>query len=96
MPTIQCGIQSSGAGIFACLTNRHHRSRAGLPVLVIWKDDRHWEVTDHPKDAVDILPQVANAGELVAHWGLQPDRTDDEKVAAQLFLGQWPEGPQIL
>jgi hypothetical protein len=35
------------------------------------------------------------AGELVAAWANEENWTPKEREAAQMFLSQWPDGPQI-
>ena len=40
-------------------------------------------------------PSGIRAADLVAQWGSDPTRSDAERTAARLFLGQWPEGPSL-
>jgi hypothetical protein len=35
------------------------------------------------------------AAQIVTRWALNPKRTEDEKAAADSYLKQWPEGPQL-
>jgi len=80
----------------AVLTNETCASRYGLPVLVIDAEDVQGDFG--PADLIGDLDRpetLMHAAQVVAAWGLAPERTPDERDAARRFLMQWPDGPQI-
>ncbi|HNY78454.1 MAG: hypothetical protein RBS72_18070 [Sedimentisphaerales bacterium] len=51
-----------------------------------------------PADCIDfsaIGKGMTPAAAIVAAWGNEPGRSDEERDAARRFLSQWPEGPQV-
>ena len=76
----------------ATLTNEHSASSYGIPVLVI--DAGHVSGVFGPADTIG--DTAITAAYIVAGWGRNPARTQDERQAAAAFLRQWPEGPQVL
>ena len=71
------------------LTNEHSESDYGIPVLVRLQDD---STAYGPADMID-HEGTQRAAHLVARYGKQLKGKEREFV--QLFLKQWPEGPQL-
>jgi hypothetical protein len=40
-------------------------------------------------------PSTERAAHVVHAWSADPDRTEEQRDAARLFLQQWSEGPQM-
>jgi hypothetical protein len=80
----------------AVLTNETAASRYGIPVLVIDAEDCQGDFG--PADLIGDLDRpetLMHAAEVVAAWGLSPERRPEERDAARRYLMQWPAGPQI-
>lgn len=78
------------------LTNISLFSRFGAPVLQFIAEDMDGEFG--PRDLIDLSGMgggQVTAAFLVLVWALAPERTNDELAAADMFLRQWPEGPQL-
>lgn len=87
-------ITKDKLGGVAYLTNENAASRYGIPNLEIMADDV--DGVFGPADLIGELHRPISGAAVVAGWGSSPNRTPEEIAAARLFLGQWPEGPQIL
>jgi hypothetical protein len=85
-------ILSDDNGGTARLTTDSPASSYGIPVLVLDADDIRGEF-----GPADTLPtdQPLTGADLVATWGSEPERTEEERTAAGRFLRQWPDGPQL-
>lgn len=85
-------ILSDHDGGTARLVTDSTASSYGIPVLVLDGEDIRGDF-----GPADVLPtdQPLTGADLVARWGSEPERTTSELKAARLFLGQWPDGPQI-
>ena len=86
-------ITTDPKGGKATLTTDSPQSHYGTPVLRIEAEDVEGDFG--PADLIGWPPKMMYAAEVVAGWARQPERTDDERVAAGRFLRQWPEGPQV-
>jgi hypothetical protein len=40
-------------------------------------------------------PSTERAADVVHAWAADPDRTEEQRAAARLFLRQWSDGPQM-
>lgn len=76
----------------ARLTTDTPASSYGIPVLVIDADDIKAELG--PADIVPSSPPIT-AADIVITWDSQPDRNEEERAAADRYLRQWPDGPQL-
>lgn len=81
-------------GRLSRLTNQTSRSQNGLPLLAV--DAMGVTGVFGPGDSLGVPPAgMMRAAEIVADWARQTGRSAPEREAAKLFLGQWPEGPQV-
>lgn len=74
----------------ATLTTASPMSHYGIPVLRIEADDVEGDF-----GPADIIDGDMTAAGVILGWANRPGRTEDELRAARLYLGQWPEGPQL-
>ena len=72
------------------LTDERAECRYGIPVLVNRQDDA---TAYGPADIIQVYHQTQPAAHLVHRYGKRLKGEDREAVA--LFLGQWPDGPQL-
>jgi hypothetical protein len=81
------------------LTTESGAACHGLPVLQIKTRDRARAVTcaypDGEYGPADITAPGVTAAAIVAAWARRPGRTPEELQAAQSYLSQWPDGPQV-
>jgi hypothetical protein len=80
---------------------REVRQECALTVLLIDDLKRHVIPGTEFYDIATMLPviqpeYVRLCANDVFTWSMQPERTAEEITAAQKFLAQWPEGPQII
>ena len=78
------------------LTTDGSTSDYGIPVLRIEAEDICGDF--RPADIISDMDEperCVTAASIVHDWASGPDRTADEMAAARLFLGQWPDGPQV-
>jgi hypothetical protein len=92
------------------LTTEHPASRGGIPVLalegkgnsIVFTPDI--QLSDSKRSPawlgpnLEIVrgePRFDTAGQFVADWGSEIERTDDEVAAARRFCESFPEGPQV-
>lgn len=93
-------IQTDKDGGTAHLTTDSSQSHYGCPVLRIRAEDIDGDfgpadLIDTSGDPDNIHPEsIVTAGQIVAGWASRPERTDEERAAARMFLRQWPDGPQ--
>jgi hypothetical protein len=80
-------------GDYAVLTNETCSARYGMPVLSISAEDVAGDFG--PGDLLHDGHNIVSCGAIVHGWASRPERTDEERDAARLFLRQWPEGPQL-
>lgn len=83
-------ISTDKDGGTAILTTASPMSHYGIPVLRIEADD-----VDGDFGPADIIDGGMTAASVILGWANIPGRTDEELRAARLYLGQWPEGPQL-
>ena len=79
----------------ASLTTDSCLSRYGIPILRVEAEDINGEYGPGDVLNVDDTRGILTAAQIVAGWALNPERTKEEIKAAQAFLRQWPEGPQV-
>ena len=97
MEPIDCLVTAFRYGGTIRLTNQTAASSYGIPVLVI--EDAG--PLNGEFGAADIVggwdgPDTAAVGAvIVMKWAAKPERTEDERGAARMYLQQWPEGPQL-
>jgi hypothetical protein len=84
------------------LSDEHPKSRNGVPVLVDRRGDQPFEDCDvyRASDVFQAYPSYGlqpAAHTVVRLWkSHQPSPySNEERAAAQSFLSQWPEGPQL-
>jgi len=77
----------------AILTVNSPVSHYGIPVLRIEAEDVEGDFG--PSDLIGKDNNLITAAQVVAGWVTSGEHTAEELALAQLFLGQWPEGPQI-
>lgn len=85
-------ILSDQEGGTARLTTDTPASSYGIPVLVIDADDIQAELG--PADIVPSSPPIM-AADIILAWGSRPNRSEEERAAAERYLRQWPDGPQL-
>jgi hypothetical protein len=72
------------------LSDERAECRYGIPVLVNRQDDA---TAYGPADIIQVYHQTQPAAHLVHRYGKR--LKGDNREAVALFLGQWPDGPQL-
>lgn len=80
---------------------REVRQECALVVLLIDELRPHVIPGTEFYDVATMLPaiqpeRVRFCANDIFMWAIQPERTGEEITAAQRFLAQWPQGPQII
>jgi hypothetical protein len=72
-------------------------SSPGVPVLRIHgaKVAGDFQPADVLADPWSGKPSTERAAHVVRAWAADPDRTEEQREAARLFLRQWSDGPQM-
>jgi len=77
------------SGETVILTTDSPQSHSGAPVLRIEAEDVNGDF-----GPADMVGKVT-AADIIVGWAEQETRTKKEIEAAQMFLTQWPDGPQL-
>ncbi len=78
------------------LTNEHVGARYGIPVLHLFSDDRGYGPSQKtfPEKLSSVFGDL-RAAHRVYSWARNNELTPETEEFVKLYLGQWPEGPQI-
>lgn len=81
---------------FASLTTEHPASHYGIPVLVN-RDGRGFGPSQKTyPDKFDSIFGDKRAAHMVYSFALSHNLTNEERQFVKSYLGQWPEGPQLV
>ena len=78
------------------LTNEHVQSRYGIPILHLFADGRGYGPSQ--KTFSEKFTSVfgdLRAAHTVYTWATNNNLTAEAREFVKLYLGQWPEGPQL-
>jgi len=85
-------IDNNG-GTATLATDTVSLTNLGRPVLVLRTAELKGKYG--PADTITLKGDASTAASIVRSWAVEPGRSRYEIERAQLFLSQWPEGPQI-
>jgi len=81
------------------LTTSHPASHYGIPVLVYYKSGRAFGPSESivaEKFSAIWSGKSATASYMICNWATHHDLTVGECKFVKSFLGQWPDGPQLV
>jgi hypothetical protein len=93
---VMVGIARHGKAFF--LTTDSPLSSYGIPVLRIKTRERAFAEYGYPDGDYqpgDVVISGVSGATIVAAWARRPERKPEELKLAQLYLSQWPDGPQV-
>ena len=81
---------------YAELTNEHSGSKYGIPVFHTVRDGKGYGPAEKTyPDKFNSVFGIKTAADQVVYFAQSNELSEEDLAFVKLFLGQWPEGPQI-